>query len=123
MIGTVIFLIFIIAVSGYIYLDTKEKQDKQEESYEQYEYTNSTDTNDMTDEELKEELINQIRGINIKLVELQNQLDKQNKKINKIQDNVGCITFVICIPFVISIILIILRLFAGFSLLELLKNL
>ena len=120
MIGTVIFLIFIAAVSGYIYLDTKEKQDKQEESYEQYEYTNSTDTSDMTDEELKEELINQIRGININLVELQNQLDKQNEKINKIQDNVGCITFVICIPFVISIIL---QLITGFSLLELLRNL
>lgn len=118
-IGTIIFLIFIIAVSGYIYLDSKEKQ---EENYEQYEYTNSTDTSNMTDEEIKTELINQIRGININLVELQNQLDKQNKKIKNIKEDTGLITAILLIPIIIGIIAILISIHAGSNILKTLSN-
>lgn len=68
---------------------------------------------------LETEVYNLNKNINI----LQQQNYILIKKLTNIKRNVGCMTFVICIPFVISIILIILRLFAGFSLLELLKNL
>lgn len=117
MIAIIMFLIFVIAVLGYTYLDNKEKRE-QEEHYQNFQSTYSTDTTNMTDEEIKKELLNQIRGININLVEIQTQIDKQDKKLAKIKDNVDFITAIMIIPIIIGIIIILLSVYAGGNILK-----
>ncbi len=119
MIGTIIFLIFIIATLVCVYLDRKERK---EEDYKPFEYTDLANTSNMTEEEFKVELINQIRGININLVELQNQLDKQNKKIKNIKEDTGLITAILLIPIIIGIIAILISIHAGSNILKTLGN-
>lgn len=63
----------------------------------------------------------QLHDLNKNINILQQQNNILIEKLAKIKRNVGCITFIICVPVVISIILIILKLFVGFSLFELLK--
>lgn len=66
---------------------------------------------------LETQLYNLNKNINI----LQQQNNILIKKLAKIKRNVGCMTFVICIPLVITGILFLLKLFAEFSFFELLK--
>lgn len=66
---------------------------------------------------LETQLHNLNKNINI----LQQQNNILIEKLTKIKRNVGCMTFVICVPLVITGILLLLKLFVGFSLFELLK--
>lgn len=112
MIGIIIFLIFIIAVFGYIYIDTKEKQ---EENYINYILNSLDDNNEMESQESIETQIQKLNK-NINILQRQNKiLIKTNKNI---ESNIGCITFIICVPVVIGVIIVLLSILAGNNILK-----
>lgn len=107
--------IIIICLIGMKYADKKELEKTIEQSEKKIE---NIIPKELTEEEYKNELLNNIRGININLVELQNQIDKQKKMIDDIKFCINLIAFLIFIPFILKIIALILGMKAGTEFLQ-----
>ncbi len=79
--------------------------------------TNNKEATEIHRNSLETQLYDLNKNINI----LQQQNNILIEKLAKIKRNVGCITFIICIPLVITGILLLLKLFIGVSLFGILK--
>lgn len=120
-----ILVIVLLAICIIMVLNMGAKQDIKEEKEIQNLFQHSinineqnTGENTMTEEEYREKSLQQMQSMNINLVQLQSQIEKQNKEINEIKSNVGCITFILVAPIVIGLILLFLSVIADYNILK-----
>lgn len=115
---TLIFIIItliIICILG-IALGNITNKDKYEHERKIFNYSVPVTIEELTDEEYKKQVISLLKSNNINLIELQSQIDKQNKMIDDIKFCINLIAFMLFIPFVIKLIILIIKINQGIEL-------
>lgn len=68
--------------------------------------------------QIQQHILEQSIQQNINLINMQIQLDRQNKMLKRMKFNLACITFVMIAPIILGIILFVISIFLGFNFFE-----
>lgn len=117
----IIALLIIAILIMYYFIDkANEKRKRQNILIQTEQNINNVkiDIENMTDEEYKKKLLQQLQSINMNLVELQFELNKQKDIFKEIKSSINNITFILILPILIGIIIFLLKAKIGYNILQ-----